>query len=105
MAENGLPITDRPRTYTLHIVSHTHWDREWYRTYQQFRFRLVHLVAELVDIMERDPAYRYFLLDGQTVVLEDVVDVRPDLEGRLRRLIQEGRILIGPWSSSQTSFW
>ncbi len=97
MAENGLPITDRPRTYTLHIVSHTHWDREWYRTYQQFRFRLVHLVAELVDIMERDPAYRYFLLDGQTVVLEDVVDVRPDLEGRLRRLIQEGRILIGPW--------
>ncbi len=88
---------DRPRTYTLHVVSHTHWDREWYRTYQQFRFRLVHLVAELVDIMERDPSYRFFLLDGQTVVLEDVVDVRPDLEDRLRRLIQEGRLLIGPW--------
>lgn len=86
-----------PENYTLHVVSHTHWDREWYRTYQQFRFRLVHLVAELVDIMERDPAYRYFLLDGQTVVLEDVVDVRPDLEGRLRRLIREGRLLIGPW--------
>lgn len=85
------------RPYTLHVVSHTHWDREWYRPYQQFRFRLVRLVAELVDIMERDPAYRYFLLDGQTVVLEDVVDVRPDLEGRLRRLIQEGRLFIGPW--------
>jgi len=89
MAEN--------RPYTLHVVSHTHWDREWYRTYQQFRFRLVHLVAELVDLMERDPSYRFFLLDGQTVVLEDVVDVRPDLEGRLRRLIQEGRLFIGPW--------
>ena len=89
MAEN--------RPYTLHVVSHTHWDREWYRTYQQFRFRLVHLVAELVDLMERDPSYRFFLLDGQTVVLEDVVDVRPDLEGRLRRLIQEGRLWIGPW--------
>ncbi len=86
-----------PENYTLHVVSHTHWDREWYRTYQQFRFRLVHLVAELVDIMERDPAYRYFLLDGQTVVLEDVVDVRPDLEGRLRRLIWEGHLFIGPW--------
>jgi alpha-mannosidase len=98
MAENRPQTTDpRPRTYTLHVVSHTHWDREWYRTYQQFRFRLVHLVAELVDLMERDPAYRYFLLDGQTVVLEDVVDVRPDLEGRLRRLIREGRLFIGPW--------
>ena len=90
-------IDDRPRTYTLHVVSHTHWDREWYRTYQQFRFRLVHLVAELVDLMERDPSYRFFLLDGQTVVLEDVVDVRPDLEDRLRRLIREGRLFIGPW--------
>ena len=89
MAEN--------RPYTLHVVSHTHWDREWYRTYQQFRFRLVHLVAELVDLMERDPSYRFFLLDGQTVVLEDVVDVRPDLEDRLRRLIREGRLFIGPW--------
>ncbi|MBC7228277.1 MAG: hypothetical protein H5T61_13780 [Thermoflexales bacterium] len=89
MAEN--------RPYTLHIVSHTHWDREWYRTYQQFRFRLVGLVAELVDIMEQDPAYRFFLLDGQTVVLEDVVDVRPDLEGRLRQLIRDGRLFIGPW--------
>ncbi len=86
---------DRP--YTLHVVSHTHWDREWYRTYQQFRFRLVHLVAELVDLMECDPDYRYFLLDGQTVILEDVVNVRPDLEGRLRRLIREGRLFIGPW--------
>ncbi len=90
-------MAERPQTHTLHVVSHTHWDREWYRTYQQFRFRLVHLVAELVDLMERDPAYRYFLLDGQTVVLEDGVDIRPDLEGRLRRLIQEGRLFIGPW--------
>ena len=98
MAESRRETTDdRPRTYTLHVVSHTHWDREWYRTYQQFRFRLVHLVAELVDLMERDPSYCFFLLDGQTVVLEDVVDVRPDLEGRLRRLIQEGRLWIGPW--------
>ena len=96
--DHGPRITDdRPRTYTLHVVSHTHWDREWYRTYQQFRFRLVHLVAELVDLMERDPSYRFFLLDGQTVVLEDVVDVRPDLEDRLRRLIREGRLFIGPW--------
>ncbi|MCS7283840.1 MAG: glycosyl hydrolase-related protein [Anaerolineae bacterium] len=87
----------RPEPYTLHIVSHTHWDREWYRTYQQFRFRLVRLVEELLDLMDRDPAYRFFLLDGQTVVLEDVVDVRPDLAERLRQRVREGRLFIGPW--------
>ncbi len=83
--------------HTIHIVSHTHWDREWYRTYQQFRFRLMHLVGELLDIMERNPAYRFFLLDGQTVVVEDVVDVCPEWAERLRRLVQEGRLFIGPW--------
>ncbi|RME38517.1 MAG: hypothetical protein D6793_02600 [Thermoflexia bacterium] len=94
----------RPEQYTLHIVSHTHWDREWYRTYQQFRFRLVHLVEELLNLMDRDPAYRFFLLEGQTVVLEDVVDVRPDLAERLRERIREGRLLIGPWFVSPDEF-
>lgn len=84
-------------TYTLHIVSHTHWDREWYQTFQQFRFRLVHLMGELLDIMEQDPAYRFFLLDGQTVILEDVMDVCPEWAERLQRLVEDGRLLIGPW--------
>ncbi len=82
---------------TLHVVSHTHWDREWYRTFQQFRFRLLHLVDDLLGILEGDPAYLHFMLDGQTAVLEDVLDVRPDLEERLRRQVQAGRVLIGPW--------
>ncbi|MGD1996263.1 MAG: glycoside hydrolase family 38 C-terminal domain-containing protein [Anaerolineae bacterium] len=83
--------------YTLHVVSHTHWDREWYRTFQQFRFRLIQLVEALLDILESDPSYRYFMLDGQAVILEDVLDVRPDLEKALCRQIREGRLLIGPW--------
>ncbi len=83
--------------HTLHVVSHTHWDREWYLTYQQFRFRLVQLVEELLEILEKDPAYRHFTLDGQAVILEDVVDVRPDLAESLRRHIRSGRLLIGPW--------
>lgn len=81
----------------LHVVSHTHWDREWYLTFQQFRFRLVRLVEELLQILEGDPEYRHFMLDGQTVILEDVLDVRPDLEEPLRSFVRAGRILIGPW--------
>ena len=52
-----------------HILSHTHWDREWYQTFQQFRRRLVRMMDELLDFMETHPDYKYFYLDGQTIVL------------------------------------
>jgi len=80
-----------------HIISHTHWDREWYLTFQQFRMRLVRLVDKLLDILESDPDYKHFMLDGQTIILDDYLDVRPEKEKLLKRYIQEGRILIGPW--------
>ncbi len=82
---------------TLHLISHTHWDREWYQTFQQYRMRLVHLVDGLLELLAADPNYRYFMLDGQTIVLDDYLQIRPEKEAELRRLIQEGRILIGPW--------
>jgi len=82
---------------TLILVSHTHWDREWYLTYQQFRRKLVRLVDKLLDILDTDPNYRYFTLDGQTIVLQDYLDIRPEREADLRRHIRAGRILVGPW--------
>ena len=81
----------------IHVVSHTHWDREWYLTFQQFRLKLVHLIDKLLDILDEDPEFRYFMLDGQTIVLDDYLDMRPEKEEALRGYIQEGRILIGPW--------
>jgi mannosylglycerate hydrolase len=81
----------------IHVVSHTHWDREWYLTHEQFRFRLVALVDRLLDLLDADPNYKHFHLDGQTIVLEDYLEIRPEQEGRLRKAIAEGRILIGPW--------
>jgi alpha-mannosidase len=82
---------------TLHVIPHTHWDREWYLPFQSFRFRLVGLVDRLLDLMERDPDYRFFTLDGQTIVLDDYLEIRPEAEPRLRRLVQDGRLAIGPW--------
>jgi hypothetical protein len=83
--------------YTYFVISHTHWDREWYQPFQEFRARLVRLVDRLLDLLDADPDFRYFMLDGQTVVLEDYLAVRPDREVALRRHIQTGRILVGPW--------
>ena len=82
---------------TLHVVSHTHWDREWYKTFQQFRLQLVHLVDNLLTILDNDPTYLHFMLDGQTIVLEDYLQVRAENLARLQKYIQEKRILIGPW--------
>ena len=82
---------------TLHVVSHTHWDREWYKTFQQFRLQLVHLVDKLLTILDQDPEYLHFMLDGQTIVLEDYLQVRMANLPRLQQYIQEKRILIGPW--------
>ncbi len=81
----------------IHVVSHTHWDREWYLPFQSFRLKLVHLIDGLLDLLEQDPQFKYFLLDGQTIVLDDYLDMRPEKESVLRRHIQKGRIIIGPW--------
>ena len=81
----------------LFVISHTHWDREWYSTFQEYRFRLVRLIDKLLDIMENDPAYAYFHFDGQTIMIEDYLQIRPQNEARLYKLIREGRIVIGPW--------
>jgi mannosylglycerate hydrolase len=82
---------------TLHLISHTHWDREWYQTFQQFRLRLVHMIDGLLYILDNDPQYLHFMLDGQTIVLEDYLQIRPEREADLRKYVQNGRILIGPW--------
>ncbi|TAK33972.1 MAG: hypothetical protein EPO21_11115 [Chloroflexota bacterium] len=81
----------------LLIVSHTHWDREWYRPFQEFRFSLVELVDYLLDLLSRDEQYKYFMLDGQTVVLEDYLEVRPERRDELSGWIRAGRLLVGPW--------
>lgn len=80
---------------TAHVVAHTHWDREWYQPAVRFRQRLVALIDELLD----DPpgADESFLLDGQAIVLEDYLDVRPERAAELAALLQSGRLEAGPW--------
>jgi mannosylglycerate hydrolase len=78
-----------------HIVTHTHWDREWYHPAERFRQRLVALIDELID----DPPApeESFLLDGQAIIIEDYLDVRPDRANALTALLRDGRLEAGPW--------
>jgi len=83
--------------YRASIVSHTHWDREWYLPFEAFRVRLVGLIDELIQKMEADPRYRYFNFDGQAILFKDYLEIRPEMAPRLRALCQEGRITAGPF--------
>ena len=78
------------------VVPHTHWDREWYRPFEYFRLALAQVVDGVLDLLERDPRFATFTLDGQAIVLEDYVEVRPENERRLRALLDAGRIEAGP---------
>jgi len=81
----------------LVVVPHTHWDREWYLTHEAFRYRLVGLLDRVLELLEGDPGFRHFTLDGQTIVLADYLEVRPEARERIAKLVREGRLLIGPW--------
>jgi mannosylglycerate hydrolase len=85
------------KRYIAHVISHSHWDREWYLTLEEFRIRLVDMIDNLMDILEADQNFYAFMLDGHTVLLEDYLEVKPQNRQRLEKHIREGRILIGPW--------
>lgn len=79
------------------IVSHTHWDREWHKTFEEYRVRLVSFFDNLIDLLEHSPDYRTFLMDGQTIVLEDYLAIKPYKKQQLQQLIKQKRIIVGPW--------
>ncbi|HEX4812578.1 MAG TPA: glycoside hydrolase family 38 C-terminal domain-containing protein, partial [Nonomuraea sp.] len=78
------------------VVPHTHWDREWYEPFQRFRLRLVALLDEVLDTMEREPGY-HFTLDGQLACVDDYLEVRPENRDRVAALVESGRLAVGPW--------
>lgn len=81
----------------IFYYSGTHWDREWYQTFQGFRKRLVDMTDGLIDGLKNTADYGIFHFDGQTIVLEDYLEIRPEMKDELSALIKVGKIVIGPW--------
>lgn len=81
----------------IHIVPHFHWDREWYFTAEESKILLVNDMEEIMEMLETNPEYPYFVMDGQTSVLEDYLSVKPENKERLTELIRQGKLIIGPW--------
>ncbi|WP_173915363.1 mannosylglycerate hydrolase [Halobacillus sp. Marseille-Q1614] len=81
----------------VHVVPHMHWDREWYFSTEESRILLVNNMEEIMDRLETDPDYPYYVLDGQTSILEDYFAVKPEAKDRVKKLVQQGKLIIGPW--------
>ncbi|ASK62215.1 alpha-mannosidase [Virgibacillus phasianinus] len=88
----------------IHIISHTHWDREWYLPYEKHHVLLSKLMDRLLDTLENNPDFKSFHLDGQTIILDDYLQIRPDQREKLQKFVEEGRLHIGPWYILQDEF-
>ena len=81
----------------FHVIPNTHWDREWLYNFQETRMFLVEFMDKLLKIFQEFPNYKSYLLDSQTVPIEDYLQVRPEKEAEIRQRVQEKRLFIGPW--------
>ncbi len=98
MADEPRPIPDdlRRRNFELHVICNSHLDREWTESFQFTRMLTVRFIDNLLQVMAEVPQYQ-FLLDSQTVPLEDYLEIRPENESVLREYVREKRLWIGPW--------
>lgn len=86
-------MSNRTKVY---VYVHTHWDREWYRTFQQYRLKLIEVIDLILEQFEKGEL-EYFTLDGQSIVIEDYLEVKPENRDKIIHHIKEGRLDIGPW--------
>lgn len=86
------------------MIPHTHWDREWYLSFEQFRDQLVETMDLVLELLDRDDRWTHFHLDGQTAMIDDYLEVRPEREAELGAHISEGRLSCGPWTTLVDEF-
>ena len=84
------------RLATAHIITHTHWDREWFLTSVYTSRWIPRLIDQLERLVAQNANF-CFLLDGQTLVIEDLLQVAPEYRPRVEALIQNGNLIVGPY--------
>lgn len=89
---------------TVHVISHTHWDREWYMPYEAHHVKLIETMNTLLATFGNDPEFQSFYLDGQTIVVDDYLQVHPEKREHIQRLCDEGKLALGPWYILQDEF-
>jgi membrane-associated phospholipid phosphatase len=97
LAPQAIALLRRRLRWRALVIAHTHWDREWYERFEGYRARLIPMVSRLLDVLERDPDFRSFTFDGQTIAIQDYLEKRPADAPRIQALVNADRLLVGPW--------
>lgn len=87
-----------------HYVLSTHWDREWYRPFQHFRYALVALIDAVLDGLSDGRLPGPFTTDGQAILLEDYLEIRPERRAQVMALAAAGKLVMGPWYVAPDEF-
>lgn len=90
-------MENKDKKLQLHFISNTHWDREWRFSARRTQYMLGYMLDMLLDILDKNPDYRHFHLDSQTMPLQDYLEAYPEKKEKLKKYISEGRIGVGPW--------
>ena len=88
----------------VHIISHSHWDREWYMPFEYHRAKLVELIDNCMELFENDEDFKSFHLDGHTALVEDYLEIKPQNREKIKKYIEEGKFFVGPWYILQDEF-
>lgn len=90
-------MAENKKKTQCHFISNTHWDREWKFSAQRTRHMLVYMMDMLLEIFEREPNFKHFHLDSQTLPIQDYLEIRPEKKEIIKKYVQEGKLAIGPW--------
>ncbi|MGD6840780.1 hypothetical protein ACQCVL_30935, partial [Bacillus thuringiensis] len=80
----------------VYVVPHSHWDREWYFTIEDSNVLLAENLDHLFDVLETDQDYTGYVFDAQASIVEEYLKVRPENRDRLKQLVEEKQLFIGP---------
>ena len=83
----------------VHIIPHSHWDKEWYFTSSRSKIYLVKHIKEVLDTLENKNDFGFYLMDAQSSLVEEYLKYCPEDEDRLKKLISGKRFLTGPWNT------
>jgi alpha-mannosidase len=92
------------KQYDMHLILNTHWDREYRWSFRETQMRLMEAGDILIDTMEHDSRFKYFHPDSQASFLDDYLELRPENRERVKTLVADGRILVGPWYTLPAEF-
>ncbi|MGF1885821.1 alpha-mannosidase [Photobacterium profundum] len=88
----------------VHVIPHTHWDREWYFTQQDSDVLATYNFTKVIETLECQPSYACYHLDGQSAIVEDYLKVLPHMRDRMAKLIADKKLFVGPWYTQTDTY-